>query len=180
MRHHRLFAAGIAAALMLGGAAAPALAKPGKANGHAYGKNNTKPAKPEKPAKPAKKAKKTKAGVSGGGAVGTADFSIQARQRSTDKGHFNYTDGATTKVRCRGGFTSTTPVTVGTETTVDVTFTACSATGITGSFPLTVTVVDRGEPSVTPPVTDRISFQLPGAATPLGGELTGGNVKVRV
>ena len=199
MRHKRLFAAGLTAALMLGAAAAPALAKPDKAKGHAYGKSNTKPEKPAKPATPAKgkKAKKTKAGVSGGGTVANGSFSIQARMRSTDKGHFNYTstDGAF-KVRCRGFEAyDTAAVSATYPRTVAVTFKSCAITGQAAKGPLTVTVTDNGQvkddqPAVAPaaPVApDAMSFSRPGApaadgtptTTSYGGNLTEGNVKIR-
>ena len=90
MRNHRLFAAGLAAALMLG-TAAPALAAPAKAK--AWGHVNK--AKP-KPAQP-----KSKQGVNGGGVTANgAEFSVMVRE-GRKHGHFNYTSD-TLKVRCKG------------------------------------------------------------------------------
>jgi hypothetical protein len=183
VRHHRLFAAGLAAALMLG-AAAPALAAPGKAKGKANAPGQTK-TKPNKPTPKPKKAKKTKSGVSGGGVVNGAEFSIQARLRdvrdgSASKGHFNYTD-ATTKVRCRGfvGFAETTP-TEAFPRTRSVIFNNCRVNDQPPPGQITVEVVDGGQPpSVTPAGTDSISFSLPNVVTPFGGTLTDGNVKIR-
>jgi hypothetical protein len=97
MRRHRLFAAGLSAALLFG-VASPALAKP-----------KEKPVK-EKPAKDPKPAK-TKGGVNGGGVTANgASFSIQVHAASPGKGHFNYTSAdGTWKVRCHNGFTSYSP-----------------------------------------------------------------------
>lgn len=194
MQRNRLFAAGLAAALMLGAASSPALAKPGKAKGHAYGKSKTKPEK-EKPA-PAKKAKKTKAGVSGGGTVANGSFSIQARLRSTDKGHFNYTStNGAFKVRCRGfNAYDTAAVSATYPRTVSVTFKSCAITGQAARGPLTVTVTDNGkaepkdgQPAVAPVAPDAVGFSMPGpvatdgsaTTTPYGGNLVDGNVKIR-
>jgi hypothetical protein len=182
VRHHRLFAAGLAAALMLG-AAAPALADPGKSKGKgkAEAPGQTKQ-KPNKPAPKPKKAKKTKSGVSGGGGVNGAEFSIQARLRdihepstSTSKGHFNYTD-ATTKIRCRG-FEKFVPDLV--AGTAAVPFKNCTVTGQPTVTTITVTVTDKGQPKyeALPPVADHITF-VAGTLT-VDLDLTGGNVKVR-
>ena len=181
MRHHRLFAAGLAVALMLG-AASPALAD-GK--GKAKGKPNHGSSKPKpKPDKPAKKVKKTKAGVSGGGAVGTAEFSIQARLRdikaettTTGKGHFNYTSAdGTIKIRCRG-FDNFAPDYV--LHTAAVPFKNCTVAGQPTVTTITVTVTDRGQPKyeAVPAVADHIAF-VAGTLT-VDSDLTGGNVKVR-
>jgi hypothetical protein len=179
VRHHRLFAAGLAAALMLG-AAAPALAGPGKGKANAPGQTKTKP-KPEKTKPPAKKAKKTKSGVSGGGVVNGAEFSIQARLRdvrngSASKGHFNYTD-ATTKIRCRGFNEFTPNLADGTATVV---FKNCTVTGQPTVTTIEVKVDDNGQPNyvATPPVADTISF-VAGTLTVPVTALTDGNVKVR-
>lgn len=104
MQRHRLFAAGVAAAMILG-IGGPAMAAPGKGKGHAYGhaKKAAKPAKPEKPAK-GPKAPKSKAHLTGGGTTANGvEFSVQGKGGKLDKAHFNYTsaDGAI-KVRCRG------------------------------------------------------------------------------
>ena len=178
MRNHRLFAAGLAAALMLGGAASPALAKPG--NGKGYGKDNapghTEP-KPNPPKGPKPK-KINDIGVSGGGKVSTGDFSIQARTKHYTKGHFNFdgTDGSS--VRCRG-FSDVLKSVPG---TVTVTSTNCdaSAAGQPARHGLTVavTVTDNGQPKSA--VADVVTFTIsdvPGVT--FGGPLTGGNVKVR-
>jgi hypothetical protein len=163
------------------GAATPALAKPGNGKGHAYGHSTTKPAKPEPKAPKSPKAKKTKSGVSGGGAVSGGEFSVQARLRSLDKGHFNYTstDGLF-KVRCHDGFQTFTPVIGQTERSASVTFNNCRVTGQAQAMQITVAVIDRGQPSVTPPVADEMSFTVPTVPpTTYGGVLTDGNVKVR-
>jgi hypothetical protein len=176
VRHHRLFAAGLAVALMLG-AASPALAGPGKAKGKTNAPGQNKP----KPNKPAAKAKK-KSGVSGGGVANGAGFSIQARLRyikapstSTNKGHFNYTstDG-TLKIRCRG-FGAFTPG----AGTAEVPFKNCTVSGQPTVTAITVTVTDRGQPKyeAVPPVADHIAF-VAGTVT-VDHDLTGGNVKVR-
>jgi hypothetical protein len=89
-----MFAAGVSVALLFG-AASPALAKSGKAKGHAYGHVN-KPAKEPK-------APKSKARVNGGGITANGvEFSVQARPGKLRQAHFNYTaaDGSI-KVRCR-------------------------------------------------------------------------------
>lgn len=99
MQRHRLFAAGVSVALLLG-VASPALAKPGK--GHAYGHKN-KPAKAAKPAKEPKAPKST-ARVNGGGvSFNGVEFSVQAKAGKARQAHFNYTsaDGSI-KIRCRG------------------------------------------------------------------------------
>jgi hypothetical protein len=176
VRHHRLFAAGLAAALLLG-AAAPALADTGKGKGKAEAPGQTKTT----PNKPAPKPK-TKSGVSGGGVGNGGEFSIQARLRdihelattttpvpSTSKGHFNYTD-ATTKIRCRG-FETFTPV----DRTAKVPFKNCTMNG-QPTAPITVTVTDNGQPkyeALPTPVADHIAFLT------VDLNLTDGNVKVR-
>lgn len=168
MRHHRLFAAGLAAALILG-AAAPAMAA-GKA----------------KKAPPATKGRKS--GVSGGGSVAAGDFSIQARPKSKAKGHFNYTstDG-TFKVRCKAFDTFAPNLTA---KTAAVPFKNCTITGHPAVKTLTVNVVDRGNPpdptappSATPVARDWIGFDITNpataAVTSYSGDLVGGNIKVR-
>jgi hypothetical protein len=160
LRHHRLFAAGLAAALMLG-AAAPAMAA----------------SKGKKPP-PATKGKKS--GVSGGGAVAGGAFSIQARPKSKAKGHFNYTstDG-TFKVRCKAFDTFTPDLAA---KTASVPFKNCTITGHPTVKTLTVNVVDRGNPPdegtqpSTPVVRDTISFDV---GRSYGGNLVDGNIKVR-
>ncbi len=168
MRHHRLFAAGLAAALILG-AAAPAMAA-GKSKGKA-----NKAAKTKK-APPATKGKKS--GVSGGGSVAGGEFSIQARPKSKAKGHFNYTstDG-TFKIRCKA-FDSFAPDLTAKKATVP--FTNCTITGQPTVKTLTVNVVDRGnppdptaQPSATPAPRDWIGFDN------VAGDLVSGNIKVR-
>ena len=184
MRHHRLFAAGLAAALMFG-AASPALAGPGKGKATAPGQNKPKPAKPEKQ-KPAKKAKKTKSGVSGGGVVNGAEFSIQARLRDVNtngvatKGHFNYTSAdGTFRIRCRG-FDSF-PVNLA-DGTASVPFNNCTVTGLTVTE-LTVIVDDNGQPNyeAMPPTADviGIDYNSDGSVDIAAASLTDGNVKVR-
>jgi hypothetical protein len=184
VRHNRLFAVGLAAALMLG-AASPALAA-GKAKGKATapGQAKPKPTKPEKQ-KPAKKAKKTKAGVSGGGTIttlaGPAEFSIQARLRditgdapSTGKGHFNYTSAdGTVKIRCRG-FDKFAP----TGNVAVVPFNNCTVSGQPTVTEIDVTVTDNGDPEAIPPVADVIDFTA-GAVDVVDAPLTSGNIKVR-
>jgi hypothetical protein len=164
LRHHRLLAAGLAAALLLG-AAGPALAAPGKAKGKADAPGQTK----QKPAPPPTKGKK--GGISGGGTVAVGEFSIQARTKSKSKGHFNYTstDGLT-KVRCRGfhGLTAA----PGNPGTASVTFDNCVVNGQPAAD-IVVEVIDRGQPSVTPPVADHIKFLT------VDHDLTDGNIKVR-
>ena len=159
MRHHRLFAAGLAAALMLG-AAAPAMAA----------------SKGKKPP-PATKGKKS--GVSGGGAVAGGAFSIQARLKSKAKGHFNYTstDG-TFKVRCKG-FDPFAPNL--TAKTAAVPFKNCTITGHPTVKTLTVNVVDRGNPpdegaQSSTVARDSIGFDV---GRSYGGNLVDGNIKVR-
>jgi hypothetical protein len=177
VRHHRLFAAGLAAALMLG-AASPALAGPGKGKAEAPGQTK---AKPNKPTPKPKKVKKTKSGVSGGGVVNGAEFSIQARLRdvhepstSTSKGHFNYTD-ATTTIRCRGFEKFIPDFAAGTAV---VQFKNCTVTGQPAVTTIEVTVDDNGQPKYEAPVVaDHISF-VAGTLT-VNGDLTDGNVKVR-
>jgi hypothetical protein len=188
VRINRLFAVALAGALMLG-ASAPAMAA-GKSKGKTTAPGQTKQ-------KPVKKAKKTKAGVSGGGVVDLGEFSIQARLRSPDKGHFNYTSSnGAFKVRCKG-FTPYDPATVSPTypRSVSVTFQNCSITGQTGRGPLTVAVTDNGQPTetqdgqpaATPVATDAVSFSMPGplaadgtpSTTMYGGNLTDGNVKIR-
>ena len=80
MRPSRLFAAGLTAALLIGGAS-PAFAKPAK---------DPKPPK----AAPGR--------VTGGGVTaGRASFSVEARDGRPAKGHFNYTSrNGKLKVRC--------------------------------------------------------------------------------
>ena len=170
----QVFAAGVAVALLLG-AASPAMAKPnnGKAKGHVH-----KPAKTP----PAPKGPKAnnKSGVSGGGEFTAGSFSAQARAKHAPKGHFNYTakDGSLT-LRCRGFVPfATAPAKAGTT----VEFTNCAT--ITGAEPnetrtsvanVSVTFVDNGQPSQT--VKDRVTFDFGG--TTYGGDLTGGNIKIR-
>lgn len=155
MRHHRLFAAGLAA-LILGAAATPSLAA---------GKSKGKPAK------------KSHFAVSGGGAVAGGSFSIQARLRKPSNGHFNYTstDG-TYKVRCNDGWDApgTEPVLGAYPRTMDLTFKNCQITG-QRKMHLVVTVTDNGQ-------RDAMRFAVPGPAagtTPHGGDLVEGNVKIR-
>ena len=179
MRNHRLFAAGLAAALMLGGAS-PALAAPG----HGKGKTH----KPEAP-----KTKGKKGGVSGGGSIAGGEFSIQALLRSKSKGaHFNYTstDGKT-RVRCRDGFQAFTPTVTATEGSATVTFKNCQVTGQSAPVNVTVDVKDRAKndandkapAATTPAVADSMGFSYTAsgaaAATSLSGDLTSGNIKVR-
>lgn len=176
MRHHRLLAAGLAAALMFG-AASPALAAgKGKAKGKATAPGQTKQ-------KPAKKAKKTKSGVSGGGAVGTTEFSVQARLRdikagatSTSKGHFNYTSAdGTIKIRCRG-FDTFIPA----GGVAEVPFNNCTVSGQPDVKEITVKVTDNGQPKyeALPVVADVIDFTA-GTVDVVDAPLTGGNLKVR-
>jgi hypothetical protein len=186
VRHNRLLAAGIAAALMLG-AASPALAA-GKAKGKATAPGQAKP-KPAKPAKPEKQkpAKKTKSGVSGGGVVGGAEFSIQARLRdikdgTTSKGHFNYTtaDGLTT-IRCRGFNSFAADTATGMAT---VPFKNCTLNGQAIAGGLQVMVDDNGQPNyeAVPAVADAIDFTATAGAVTvdvMDAALTDGNVKVR-
>ena len=104
MNRHRLFAAGLSAALLLG-VATPAMAKPAK--GNAWGHNKSaKPAKPAKDPKAPKapKAPKSKGHLNGGGTTANGvSFSVQGKDGKLRQAHFNYTsaDGAT-KVRCKG------------------------------------------------------------------------------
>ena len=187
MQKNRLFAAGLAAALLLG-VATPAMAKQPNNKGKKGSPPGHSQPKQKKPA-PATKGKKS--GVSGGGGVAGGSFSIQARLNSKSKGHhFNYTstDGLF-KVRCREGFEPFTPVLGATEKSASVTFKACKVTGQPGPVPITVKVADRGQPTdkaaqpaVTPAVVDWMDFSVTNAAavaTPYGGNLTSGNVKVR-
>ena len=187
MQKNRLFAAGLAAALLLG-VATPAMAKQpnkGKALGHSASKPGKGPKAgphPGKKAPPETKGKKH--GVSGGGSVNDGEFSIQARLKSKAKGHFNYTS-ATTKVRCRGFDTFTVPAS---GQPVAVTFKNCKVNGQALAAPgtIAVTVVDRGDPkaatTATPAVADWLGFSLTNAAavaTAFEGNLTEGNIKVR-
>jgi hypothetical protein len=142
VKHHRLFAAGLAAALMLG-AASPALADgKGKAKGKPnHGSSKVKPApKPKKP--------KKNVGITGGGTVTKGSFSIQAKPGSKAKGHFNFTtpDDTTTvadesvRTRCKGfkGYVAPTDPAPYTAT---ATFTNCKVNGVTAAD-VTVTVTD--------------------------------------
>jgi hypothetical protein len=94
MRRNHFFAAGLAVALLLG-AGSPAVAKPAKG----LAKGHDKPAKTKPVKEP--KAPKSKSRVNGGGvSFAGAEFSVQARDGSPAKGHFNYTS-ATMKIRCK-------------------------------------------------------------------------------
>ena len=180
----QLFAAGVAFALMLG-ATAPAMAKPnnGKAKGHVHkpvvreeGGNNLYVHKvPGRIKYPN--------GVSGGGEFATGSFSAQARMKHQPKGHFNYTanDGSF-KLRCRGFVPFETAPT---KPTASVDFTNCETT--TGAEPnqvrtnvgtVTVVFTDNGQPSETRAAPkDNVTFTVVG--TTYGGDLTGGNIKIR-
>jgi hypothetical protein len=166
VRNHRFFAAVFAAALMLG-MASPALATtPGS---HGKGKALAKGHAKQKPGKG------PKAGVSGGGSVGTAQFSIQARAKKNSHGqHFNWTDGAF-KLRCGGEFVTSNLVNGATVDSVDVTFKHCTASSQAQPFELAIHVTDAGQPSAT--AKDRVTFTLANVVS--GGDLTGGNVKIR-
>ena len=173
----QVFAAGVAVALMLG-AASPVMAKAnnGKAKGHVHKPVKTPPA-PKGP-----KANH-KSGVSGGGEFATGSFSAQVRAKHAPKGHFNYTakDGSF-KLRCRG-FTpfATAPA----KPTTSVDFTNCVTT--TGVEPnqvrttvgkVTVVFTDNGQPSANPAAPkDNVTFTV--GTTTYGGDLTGGNIKIR-
>jgi hypothetical protein len=195
VRNHRLFAAGLAAALMLG-VASPALAAPGhgKGKGKALAKGHQTP-KPKAHKPEAPKTKGKKGGVSGGGSIAGGEFSVQARLRSKSKGaHFNFTstDGKT-KVRCRDGFQAFTPTVTATEGSASVTFNNCQVTGQSAPVNVTVDVKDRAKDdandkdkapvAATPAVADwmAFSYSAPGAAaaTSLSGDMTSGNIKVR-
>jgi hypothetical protein len=166
VKHHRLFAAGLAAALMLG-AASPALADgKGKAKGKPnHGSSKVKPApKPKKP--------KKNVGITGGGSVTKGSFSIHAKPGSKAKGHFNFTtpDDTTTPAdesvgtRCKGFKDYVAPTDLAPHT-ASATFLNCKVNGVP-SADVTVTVTD-GTP-------DHI------VVTNLFDEnLTGGNIKVR-
>ena len=177
MRHNRLFAAGLAAALMLG-AASPALADgKGKAKGKATAPGQTK----QKPSKPTK-AKKT-SGVSGGGSVLGASFSILARTNHLSKGHFNYTtNDETYKLRCRDF--SAAGVYSNTASTVTLTGAKCSLTTVVNQVATTqqvfinATFIDNGQPASA--TKDAAFFYLTtDLVNKVGGDLTGGNIKVR-
>jgi hypothetical protein len=197
VRNHRLFAAGLAAALMLG-MASPALATPGshgkgKALAKGHGKSKPNKPNPHKPAAPSTKGKK--GGVSGGGSIAGGEFSIQALLRSKSKGaHFNYTstDGKL-KVHCKRDFTAFVPTFTGSEGAASVTFTNCQVTGQSAKVSVTVDVKDRANndakapTTATPAVADFMgfSYSVPAAAGALpttatvGGDMTSGNIKVR-
>lgn len=176
----QVFAAGVAVALMLG-AAAPAMAKAnnGQAKGHVH-----KPAKtPPAPKGPKGPKANNKSGVSGGGEFTAGSFSAQARAKHQPKGHFNYTakDGSF-KLRCRG-FVPFASAPAKPTTSVD--FTNCEST--TGAEPnqvranvgtVKVTFTDNGQPSANPATPkDNVTFTI--GTTTYGGDLTGGNIKIR-
>ena len=161
------------------GAASPAMAaKPnnkGKAKGHV-----------NKPAKPAP-GKAKNVGITGGGTVTGAEFSIQAKPNSKAKGHFNYTVAATAttaevKIRCKGfdaaSYSVPSPQT--SPATATVTFKNCKSSGVGDTPPstVTVTVTDAGKSTVTPPPADTITFTA-GTAVVTNAPLTDGNVKIR-
>ena len=166
------------------GAASPVMAKPnnGKAKGHVHKPVKTNPA-PKGPKAPKPPKANNKSGVSGGGAVALGTFSAQARMKHQPKGHFNYTqnDGSF-KLRCRG-FTPF--VAAPTKPTASVEFTNCETT--TGAEPnrvrtnvgkVTVTFTDNGQPSENPAAPkDKVTFTV--GTTNYGGDLTGGNIKIR-
>jgi len=194
VRRYQVFAAGVSVALLLG-AATPALAA-GKGKANAPGQTKTKPNKPadhpNPPAnKPPKPSKNKAGGVSGGGSIGAAEVSIQARTYRLAKGHFNYTvaDNPATplvdetyKLRCRdfsavGVFAMTAP-------TATLTGAKCSLTTVVNGVPTTqpvtinATFTDNGQPNSA--TKDAAFFYLTtDLATKIGGDLTGGNIKVR-
>ena len=185
MRHHRLFAAGLAAALMLG-AASPALAA-----GKAKGKPNhgTTKQKPNKPAKKPQKAKKN-GGASGGGSITGGSFSINARTRHLKNAHFNYTsDGETSSLRCKNfSAVGVYSITVPTVTLANAT---CSWTTVVNLVPTTqevlvdATFTDNGQPksatkdSIGFTVKNKTDYSVLFTVTGADGNLTGGNIKVR-
>lgn len=200
MRHHRLFAAGLAAALMLG-AVSPALADgKGKAKGKPnHGQTKEKPGKGPKP----KKAKKSHFHVSGGGTVVGGTFSLNALRKKPSNGHYDFasTTGDGFKVRCHDGWVAPTtePTLTAYPRTFDLTFKNCLITGLPRQD-LVVTVIDNGQPTepkvedgqpavapVAPVVLDAMRFSLPGpvaldgtpTTTTWGGDLIEGNVKIR-
>jgi hypothetical protein len=199
LRRNQLLAAGVSVALLLG-AATPALAKPnkGKALGH---QNNTpadsRPAKGPKPPQPKPKppkktpAAKSKLGVSGGGSVGTGEFSIQARNSRLSKGHFNYTAPGL-KVRCRGfesGDVTFSPLpapTTANFNTSEAPNADCvtiRADGLRRPATVVGTFTDGGQPSETEPPTpgpDSVDFTVSDGLVPVevAGPVTG-NIKVR-
>ena len=59
-----------------------------------------------------------------------------------------------------------------------MTFTHCVITGQPLVTTVAVTVTDNGQPSVTPPVADHISFTA-GTIAVSDAALTGGNIKIR-
>jgi hypothetical protein len=176
MQRYRLFAAGAAVALLLGGAS-PAMAKVNnpKAKGHV-----NKPAKTTPPPK----AKKSKAGVSGGGAIGANEFSIQARQVRLAKGHFNFTDPEHTyKLRCRGFEPDSLTITASSAHLVTSKCETTRADGVRRPATLDATFVDNGQPAeseVPTPGPDTINFTATDAisAVTWTGPVNG-NIKVR-
>ncbi len=186
MRHHRLFAAGLAAALMLG-AASPALAGPGKAKGKANAPGQNKP----KPNKPAQNGKKSKLGINGGGSVvGAGEFSVQARDKKLSKGHLNYTAPGL-KLRCRGfeagdvTFSLTAPATAtfNTSPAPNADCVTTRADGVRRPATVVGTFTDGGQPADTEPPTpgpDSVDFTITDAvgSTQVKGSVIG-NVKVR-
>jgi len=198
MRHHRLFAAGLAAAMLLG-VATPAMAKqPDHGNkGNPPGHSDTKPGKGPKPADPPKPPKPPKAkngGVSGGGSIAAGTFSIHARTDRFAKGHFNYTStDEKFKVRCRDFDPATDSVTITGNTAVLKAKCTTLAPKRSGKdIWVEATFEDNGDPAkdatatATPAPKDKVTFKYfntndytAAPAEQYTGELTGGNVKVR-
>ena len=183
MRHHRLFAAGFAAALLLS-AASPAMAKSDNSKGH--GKNNAPGhTKPHPPKGPKPKAYKH---LNGGGTTTGGEFSVQVRTDKLRQGHFNFT-AAGVEVRCRGfeaGTLSFSASTTTPGTTVTVGGVKCITTrnGVSQASTLSGTMTDAGNPSdTTPPapgpdtVSLNVTDDVGGATVAISGLVTG-NIKI--
>ena len=179
MRHHRLFAAGFAAALLLG-AASPAMANNGKGHGkdNAPGQTKTHPPKGPKP--------KAYKHLNGGGSTTGGEFSVQVRTDKLRQGHFNFT-AADVQVRCRGfeagdlTFSTTAPATVTFDTVKCVT----TRNGVRQDSTMSGTMTDAGNPADTTPPTagpDSVSLKVMdnvvgGGTVTISGPVTG-NIKV--
>jgi hypothetical protein len=179
LRRSQLFAAAVSVALVFG-AAAPAMAKPGKANA----KGHEKAAKPAKDPK-APKAPKVKGLRIGGGGIsaGGAEFSVQARSdhpKKGQKGHFNYTQAATdtspvVKIRCKSVSVALAPAGQAGDLAATVTGNCQEGSGkATQPVSVTATFYDN-------PAGDRadIVFVRNGVASPADSGAIVGDVEVR-
>ena len=166
VQRYRLFAAGAAVALLLGGAS-PAMAKPAKG--------------PKAPK--AAKTPKVKSGrVNGGGIfAGKAGFSVQARAGNPkNKGHFNYTSSdGTFKVRCKGIEFHPVAYVAPAPATARITGECWEGAGRKSRTPISLdaTFVDKGETGDEATIT----LTRPNAETPVNetGVITEGGIHIR-